>query len=254
MSGAANTARGPLLFDGIDTPGLAGLETYRGRGGYGTVAAVLGRQEPAACIEVVKASGLRGRGGAGFPTGLKWSFVPKGSGRPKYLVCNADESEPGTFKDRELLEKNPHGLIEGMILAGWAIQANDGYVYLRGEFGWLQKVLDRAIAEAYAAGLLGADVAGHRLPLRPAHAPRRRRLHLRRGDGAALLARGLPRAAAAQAAVPRGRGPVPLPDHRQQRRDAGERAAHPGPRRRRGTASGGRRRARARRSSASRAR
>jgi NADH-quinone oxidoreductase subunit F len=160
MSGATGAARGPLLFDGIDTPGLAGLGTYRGRGGYGTVAAVLGRQEPAACIDVVKASGLRGRGGAGFPTGLKWSFVPKGADRPKYLVCNADESEPGTFKDRELIEKNPHGLIEGMILAGWAIQANDGYVYLRGEFGWLQQVLDRAIAEAHAAGLLGADVAG----------------------------------------------------------------------------------------------
>ena len=160
MSGAANTARGPLLFDGIDTPGLASLATCRGRGGYGTVAAVLGSKSPAECIEVVKASGLRGRGGAGFPTGLKWSFVPKGSDRPKYLVCNADESEPGTFKDRELIEKNPHGLIEGMILAAWAIQANTGYVYLRGEFGWLQRLLDAAIAEAYAAGLLGADVAG----------------------------------------------------------------------------------------------
>jgi len=160
MSAATNPARGPLLFDGIDTPGLARLDTYRGRGGYGTAAAVLGKRAPADCIEVVKASGLRGRGGAGFPTGLKWSFVPKGGDRPKYLVCNADESEPGTFKDRELIEKNPHGLIEGMMLAAWAIQANDGYVYLRGEFGWLQKVLDGAIAEAYAAGLLGADAAG----------------------------------------------------------------------------------------------
>jgi NADH-quinone oxidoreductase subunit F len=155
-----NTPRGPLLFKDIDVPGLAGLETYRRTGGYGTVAAVLGRQTPDQCIEIVKASGLRGRGGAGFPTGLKWSFVPKGTERPKYLVCNADESEPGTFKDRELIEKNPHSLIEGMILAGWAIQANAGYVYLRGEFGWLQKVLDQAIAEAYAAGLLGRDVAG----------------------------------------------------------------------------------------------
>jgi NADH-quinone oxidoreductase subunit F len=160
MSGATHPARGPLLFDGIDTPGLARLDTYRGRGGYGTVARVLGQQTPAACIDVVKASGLRGRGGAGFPTGLKWSFVPKGTDRPRYLVCNADESEPGTFKDRELIEKNPHGLIEGMILAAWAIQANHGYVYLRGEFGWLQKTLDGAIAEAYAAGLLGAGVAG----------------------------------------------------------------------------------------------
>jgi NADH-quinone oxidoreductase subunit F len=160
MSGTTSAARGPLLFDGIDTPGLAQLETYRGRGGYRTVAAVLGKKPAVECIEVVKASGLRGRGGAGFPTGLKWSFVPQGTDKPRYLVCNADESEPGTFKDRELVEKNPHGLIEGMILAAWAIQANDGYVYLRGEFGWLQQVLDRAIAEAYAAGLLGADVAG----------------------------------------------------------------------------------------------
>jgi NADH-quinone oxidoreductase subunit F len=160
MSAATNPARGPLLFDGIDTPGLARLDVYRGRGGYGALAAVLGKQAPADCIEVVKASGLRGRGGAGFPTGLKWSFVPKGGDRAKYVVCNADESEPGTFKDRELMEKNPHGLVEGIVLAGWAIGANDGYVYLRGEFGWLQQVLDAAIAEAYAAGLLGADVAG----------------------------------------------------------------------------------------------
>ena len=153
-------SRGPLLFADIDTPGLATLAVYRGRGGYGTVAAVVGRKAPAECIEVVKASGLRGRGGAGFPTGLKWGFVPGGTDRPKYLVCNADESEPGTFKDRELIEKNPHGLVEGMILAAWAIGANDGYVYLRGEFGWLQQLLDAAIAEAYAAGLLGADAAG----------------------------------------------------------------------------------------------
>ena len=152
--------RGPLLFKDIDTPGLAGLETYRRTGGYATLSTVPGKQTPEQCIEVVKASGLRGRGGAGFPTGLKWSFVPQGTGRPKYLVCNADESEPGTFKDRELIEKNPHRLIEGMILAGWAIQANVGYVYLRGEFGWLQQVLDQAIGEAYAAGLLGRDVAG----------------------------------------------------------------------------------------------
>jgi len=152
--------RGPLLLKDIDTPGLAGLETYRRIGGYATVTATLGRQTPGQCIEIVKASGLRGRGGAGFPTGLKWSFVPKGTERPKYVVCNADESEPGTFKDRELIEKNPHSLIEGMILAGWAIQSNAGYVYLRGEFGWLQEVLDQAIAEAYAAGLLGRDVAG----------------------------------------------------------------------------------------------
>jgi NADH-quinone oxidoreductase subunit F len=152
--------RGPLLFKDIDTPGLTGIAAYRGIGGYGAVAAVLGRQSPDACIETVKASGLRGRGGAGFPTGLKWSFVPRGTEKPRYIVCNADESEPGTFKDRELMERNPHSVIEGMILSGWAIQAAAGYIYLRGEFAWLQRIMDRAIAEAYAAGLLGADVAG----------------------------------------------------------------------------------------------
>ncbi len=152
--------RGPLLFKEIDTPGLAGLETYRRSGGYATLAGVLASKSPDECIQIVKDSGLRGRGGAGFPTGLKWSFVPKGADRPKYIVCNADESEPGTFKDRELIAKNPHGLIEGMALAAWAIQANAGYVYLRGEFAYLQKILDRAIAEARAAGLLGASVAG----------------------------------------------------------------------------------------------
>jgi NADH-quinone oxidoreductase subunit F len=114
---------------------------------------------PEQVIAEVQTSGLRGRGGAGFSTGLKWSFVPK-TDRPRYLVCNADESEPGTFKDRELMVKNPHGLIEGMILAGWAIGAHVGYVYLRGEFAWVQKILDRAIAEARAAGILGPDAAG----------------------------------------------------------------------------------------------
>jgi NADH-quinone oxidoreductase subunit F len=152
--------RGPLLFKDIDTPNLTSLEVYRNGGGYQTIAEHLGKKTPDEITEVVKASGLRGRGGAGFPAGLKWSFVPKQSPRPRYLVCNADESEPGTFKDRELMEKNPHLLIEGMILAGYAIGAKVGYIYLRGEFETLQRVLDRALAEARAAKLLGADVGG----------------------------------------------------------------------------------------------
>ena len=151
--------RGPLLFSDIDTPGLTAIETYRRGGGYATAVALVGTKPPDECIEIVKASGLRGRGGAGFPAGLKWSFVPKTTPKPKYLVCNADESEPGTFKDRELMEKNPHLLIEGMILTAWAIQANTGYIYLRGEFEYIQRILDRALAEARAAGLLG-DSAG----------------------------------------------------------------------------------------------
>jgi len=154
------TARGPLLFQEIDTPGLAKLDTYRKGGAYEAVAATLGKTPADQVIEVVKASGLRGRGGAGFPTGLKWSFVPKASPKPRYIVCNADESEPGTFKDRELMEKNPHLLLEGMILAGYAIGSHTGYLYLRGEFEYIQRILDAAIADARAAGLLGDNVMG----------------------------------------------------------------------------------------------
>jgi len=153
-------SNGPLLFKDIDTPGLTGIDTYRRLGGYEALVATIGTRTPDQCIEEVKASGLRGRGGAGFPTGLKWSFVPKQTTKAKYIVCNADESEPGTFKDHELMLKNPHLLIEGMILAGYAIGANTGYIYLRGEFAVLQRIVDRAIAEARAAGLLGDNVAG----------------------------------------------------------------------------------------------
>ena len=153
-------ARGPLLFRDIDTPDLVSIDVYRRGGGYETLGAVLAAKSPEECIEIVKASGLRGRGGAGFPTGLKWSFVPKGSAKPRYLVCNADESEPGTFKDRELMEKNPHLMIEGMVLSAFAFGANTGYIYLRGEFEYIQRILDRAIEEARAAGLVGDSVAG----------------------------------------------------------------------------------------------
>ena len=151
---------GPLLFKDIETPGLRSIDTYRRGGGYEALAATLGKTSADQVIEVVKASGLRGRGGAGFPTGLKWSFVPKASPKPRYIVCNADESEPGTFKDRELMEKNPHLLIEGMILAGYAIGSSLGYIYLRGEFEYIQRIIDQAIGEARAAGLLGENVAG----------------------------------------------------------------------------------------------
>jgi NADH-quinone oxidoreductase subunit F len=155
-----SAARGAFLFKDIDTPGLMGIETYRKGGGYQALEQSIGKKSPDEITEVVKASGLRGRGGAGFPTGLKWTFVPKQSQKPRYLVCNADESEPGTFKDRELMEKNPHLLIEGMVLSGYAIGAKVGYIYLRGEFEYIQRILDRAIGEARAAGLLGGRVAG----------------------------------------------------------------------------------------------
>jgi NADH-quinone oxidoreductase subunit F len=115
---------------------------------------------PAAVIEEVKASGLRGRGGAGFPTGLKWSFMPKGDAKPHYLVCNADESEPGTFKDREIMRWTPHALIEGCAIAAYAIGAETCYIYIRGEFTEPLAIMERAVADAYANGVLGEAALG----------------------------------------------------------------------------------------------
>jgi NADH-quinone oxidoreductase subunit F len=142
--------------------GDAGARTFDGwvqRGGYAALRKALG-MPPEAVIEQVKASGLRGRGGAGFPTGLKWSFMPKGDGKPHYLVCNADESEPGTFKDRELMRWTPHQLVEGCAIAAHAIGAERCYIYIRGEFTEPLRVMTAAVAEAYAGGALGADVFG----------------------------------------------------------------------------------------------
>lgn len=137
------------------------MPEYEQAGGYETVTSVVGRTDPKALQETVTESGLRGRGGAGFPTGKKWSFVPMGSDapRPKYLIANADEMEPGTFKDRLLLEGDPHQLIEGMLLAGYAIGAEVGYIFLRQEYALAARRLRRAIAEAYERGYLGADIA-----------------------------------------------------------------------------------------------
>jgi NADH-quinone oxidoreductase subunit F len=115
---------------------------------------------PEAIIEEVKTSGLRGRGGAGFPTGMKWSFVPRNSPKPRVIVINADESEPGTCKDRLLMEYDPHQLIEGILIAGLAVDAHKGYIYIRGEYRYLIEKMDRAIDEAYAKGYLGKNVAG----------------------------------------------------------------------------------------------
>jgi NADH-quinone oxidoreductase subunit F len=150
------------LFKAIDTPGLTGIDVYRrAYDGYKALESFVGaKKPPAELIDLVKASGLRGRGGAGFGTGLKWSFVPKDSPKPRYLVVNADESEPGTFKDRELMTKNPHQLLEGIVLASYAISAKVAYIYLRGEFAWLVPVFEKAIAEAKAAGYLGPRVCG----------------------------------------------------------------------------------------------
>jgi len=136
----------------------ATLDGYLKTGGYDALRKVV-KMTPDEVIEMVKVSGLRGRGGAGFPTGTKWSFIPKDI-RPSYLVCNADEGEPGTFKDRELMERDPHQLIEGMAIAAYAIGCTEMYIFVRGEFAYAARVLEQAAAEAYERGFLGKGIAG----------------------------------------------------------------------------------------------
>ncbi|HET6370897.1 MAG TPA: NADH-quinone oxidoreductase subunit NuoF [Nitrospiria bacterium] len=148
-----------ILLKNMDTPGYTGsLADYRRQGGYAAVGKILGKMSPAEVIETVKKSGLRGRGGAGFPTGTKWSFIPKDHPGPKYLCCNADESEPGTFKDRQLIENDPHQIIEGMIIACYAIGAHTAFIYIRGEFALGARILHEALSEAYSEGFLGKNI------------------------------------------------------------------------------------------------
>lgn len=149
-----------LLIDKAGVPGIASYEVYRKEGGYRAVEKALKSMSPDDVVEEVKKSGLRGRGGAGFPTGMKWSFLAKPEGVPRYLLCNADESEPGTFKDRYLMEHIPHLLIEGMIVSSYALGANTSYIYIRGEYMWILHILEKAIAEAYRAGWLGKNIQG----------------------------------------------------------------------------------------------
>ncbi len=149
-----------ILSGNWETPDSHRLTVARSRGVYSRLPKALG-MAPAEITAVVKDSGLRGRGGAGFPTGMKWTFVPpveKRKGKPVYLLCNADESEPGTFKDRYCLWLDPHLLIEGMIIAARALDVRVGYIYIRGEFRYIARRLDEALAEAYAAGLLGKNI------------------------------------------------------------------------------------------------
>lgn len=148
-----------LLLKDAHIEGIRTYEVYRKQGGYASVEKAL-KMSPEEITEEVKTSGLRGRGGAGFPTGMKWSFVAKPEGVPRYLVVNADESEPGTFKDRYLMEFIPHLLIEGMIVSSFALGANTGYIYIRGEYAWIPEILEQAIDEAKAAGFLGKNILG----------------------------------------------------------------------------------------------
>jgi len=149
-----------ILLNHIDVPGIQNLNTYRRLGGYSSVEKALKTMTPPDIIKEVKESGLRGRGGAGFPTGLKWFFIDRSSSRQVYLICNADEGEPGTFKDRFMMQYNPHLLIEGMILSGYAIGATTAYIYVRGELFSVMRILEKAIGEAYQSGLLGKNILG----------------------------------------------------------------------------------------------
>ena len=149
-----------ICFDSIEIPNQCQLSVARANGAYEFLPTVLNEMDTAKIIDEVKASGLRGRGGAGFPTGLKWSFVPRNTGKPTYLLCNADEGEPGTFKDRDIMRFDPHLLIEGMVMAGFALGVKDAYIYIRGEFLHEANVLNEAIGEAYAANLLGKNILG----------------------------------------------------------------------------------------------
>jgi NADH-quinone oxidoreductase subunit F len=147
----------PIILKGI--PDYDKIEVYIKHGGYKTLAKAL-KMKPTEIIDTVKNSGLRGRGGACFPTGLKWSFMPQKSDKPKYLCCNGDESEPASFKDREIFEKNPHQFIEGTLIACWAMGIKTAYVYIRGEYYKWIEILQKALDEAYAKKFIGKNICG----------------------------------------------------------------------------------------------
>jgi NADH-quinone oxidoreductase subunit F len=154
-----------FLYRHRDIPDIKKFDVYQQNGGFESLKKVVTTLQPQQLIDEVKASGLRGRGGAGFPTGVKWSFLPN-TIWPHYVVCNADESEPGTFKDREIMESNPFQFLEGVAIACYGVQANEGYIYLRGEFQDIQIFLDRCILEMEKAGYLGENLFGTKYSLR----------------------------------------------------------------------------------------
>ncbi|HEY2649603.1 MAG TPA: NADH-quinone oxidoreductase subunit NuoF [Puia sp.] len=149
-----------LLLDKVDIPGIRSYDVYRREGGYQSVEKAIKQMTPDQVTDEVKKSGLRGRGGAGFPAGMKWSFIAKPEGVPRHLVCNADESEPGTFKDRYLMEFLPHLLIEGLIVSSYALGSHVTYIYIRGEYAWIIDILETAISEAKSNGFLGKNILG----------------------------------------------------------------------------------------------
>src|ERR1700742_205210 len=216
------TPLAPVLNRFWDDPKSWTLETYRRNEGYKALDKAL-KMEPDAVITAVKDSGLRGRGGASFSTGTKWSFNPQGdsgaAAKPHYLVVNADESEPGTCKDIPLMLATPHILVEGVIIASYAIRASHAFIYVRGEVLPVLRRLQNAVAEAYANGYLGHNIAGSGYDLE---------LVVHAGAGAARLGGGPRGPPPTPPAVPRGSRPVRLPDGDQQRRDHRQRPAdHP---------------------------
>jgi NADH-quinone oxidoreductase subunit F len=154
----------PILLRNVGIPDSHEIDVYIQRGGYKALPKALKEFEPPALVDLVKRSGLRGRGGAGFPAGVKWSFLPKGV-YPRYLVCNADEGEPGTFKDRVLIEQDPHGLIEGIIISCYACEVNTAFIYIRGEYEFGAQRLERAVEQARQRGFLGKNILGSKYSL-----------------------------------------------------------------------------------------
>ena len=191
-----------LLLRCRDIPGLRQLDVYAQHGGYEAVRKALTGHTPEELVEMVKASNLRGRGGAGFPTGMKWGFLPKQTAKPVYLCVNGDESEPGTFKDREIMEDDPHQLLEGIIIAAYAIKCHTAYVYIRGEMLTACQRVESAIADARRAGYLGTNILGTGFDLE---------VHVHRGAGAYICGEetGLIESLEGKRAYPRIKPPFP---------------------------------------------
>jgi NADH-quinone oxidoreductase subunit F len=150
---------GHIVLRDLDIEDIADFEVYLRHGGYEALRIAVTERTPADIVQTVKDAGLRGRGGAGFPTGVKWGFLPKGV-YPRYLLCNCDESEPGTFNNHQIIDRNPHQLIEGIAISAYAIEAHTAYIYIRGEFAAAARRLERAIAQAYERGFLGRNIFG----------------------------------------------------------------------------------------------
>jgi NADH-quinone oxidoreductase subunit F len=192
----------PVLLRRVGKPDSQSLASYRADGGYRALAKAVNEMTPAQVVQVVKDSGLRGRGGAGFPCGVKWTFLPKDHPGPIYLCVNADESEPGTFNNRILMEEDPHQVLEGIALAAYATRASTAYIYIRYEYGRSYRVLDRAIAEARTANLLGRNILGKDFHLE---------VYLHRGAGAYICGEetGLIESLEGKRAWPRIKPPFP---------------------------------------------